>query len=65
MQQLINYTSYVIGKRVIVDVSMTESGGLGYDFISNEELSANDRILLQEEATRQARAALNSKILLG
>lgn len=65
MQDLLKYTSYVTGKRVIVEVKMTESGGLDYDFLPEGSLSSQDQILLQEEATRQARAALNSKILLG
>lgn len=65
MQDLLKYTSYVTGKRVVVDVKLLESGGLDYEYISDSTISGQDMILLQEEARRQATAALNSKILLG
>jgi hypothetical protein len=65
MQDLLKYTSYITGKRVIVDVKLLESGGLDYEYIADSEITGREMILLQEEARRQANAALNSKILLG
>jgi hypothetical protein len=65
MQDLLKYTSYITGKRVIVDVKLLESGSLDYEYIADSEITGREMILLQEEARRQANAALNSKILLG
>lgn len=65
MKELLKYASYVTGKRVLVEVNVSESGALDYSYMPDTDLSSQEWAMLQEEASRQARAALNSKILLG
>lgn len=65
MKELLKYASYVTGKRVLVEVNVSESGDLDYSYMPDTDLSGQEWAMLQEEASRQARAALNSKILLG
>ena len=61
---LLKYTSYVTGKKVLVEVDMTESG-LSYNFQTEGTLTDNERILIEQEAIKNGKAAANSKILLG
>ena len=62
---LINYSSYVTGKRVKVSVDLMDTGSADYTFVSDSTLTESDYALLHEEASSQTKKALSSKILLG
>ena len=61
---LINYSSYITGRRVAVNVRLVNNVPQ-YDFKADGSLTESDYILLSEEAAKQAQLALSSKILLG
>lgn len=60
----VKYTSWVTGKRIQVEIQLTESGA-EYDFLTEGTLTTNERILLEQEAVKHAQAVINSNLLLG
>lgn len=64
-QPLLRYASYVTGKRVIVNVDLTESSNFDYTFDSPGSLTEQEYLLLESEVREKANAAIQSKILLG
>lgn len=61
---LLNYASYITGKRIIVHVDQIGTG-YDYQFESQGTITPDEYILLESEVREKANAALQSKILLG
>ena len=66
MESLLKFTTVTtLGKRVLVDVYLTETREITFDIQNRDQLTPQEYFAVSQEIREKANAAIQSKLLLG